>query len=156
MSKSRRQFLEGASVGLMAATVACNKTEPKPPEPTAGAPPAFGTAPEAGPPVSTATFAEAEKLVQVQMTPADREMAAGSWRRTLASLYERRTGPKKFALDATMAPATQWNPLLPNLKMGPDRDRFVRSKADPGPLPLNDADIAFAPLTQLSRWIETR
>ena len=26
----------------------------------------------------------------------------------------------------------------------------------PGPLPANDEDIAFAPLTQLSRWIETR
>ena len=25
-----------------------------------------------------------------------------------------------------------------------------------GPLPANDADIAFAPVTQLSRWIETR
>ena len=27
---------------------------------------------------------------------------------------------------------------------------------DPGPLPASDADIAFAPLTQLSRWIERR
>src|ERR1017187_7613994 len=99
MSKSRRQFLGGASAGLMAAAVACRKTAEKSSAPPAGAPPAFGTAPEAGPPVSTATFVEAEKLVQVEMTPAEREMAAGSWRRTLASLYERRTGPKKFALD---------------------------------------------------------
>jgi hypothetical protein len=90
------------------------------------------------------------------MTPADRQMAADSWRRTLASLYERRTGPKKVAIEASIAPATHWDPVLPGLKSGPDRDRFVRTKNDPGPLPASDADIAFAPLTQLSRWIETR
>src|ERR1700689_595116 len=160
MPESRRNFLGSASTGLIAAAVACQKSEPKPSEtkisePPPGAPPAFGTAPEAGPPVSTATFAEAEKLVQVEMTPAEREMAAGSWRRTLASLYERRTGPGKFPLDPSVAPATRWDPVLPNLKAGPDRDRFVRTRTDPGALPANDADIAFAPLTQLSRWIES-
>jgi Asp-tRNA(Asn)/Glu-tRNA(Gln) amidotransferase A subunit family amidase len=156
MAESRRQFLGGAPAGLIAAAVACQKTEVKSSAPPAGAPPAFGTAPEAGPPVSTATFAEAEKLVQVEMTPADRQMAADSWRRTLASLYERRTGPKKMAIEASVAPATRWDPVLPGLKISPGRDRFVRTKADPGPLPASDADIAFAPLTQLSRWIETR
>ncbi len=33
---------------------------------------------------------------------------------------------------------------------------FVRSRSAAAPLPTNDADIAFAPVTQLSRWIETR
>jgi Asp-tRNA(Asn)/Glu-tRNA(Gln) amidotransferase A subunit family amidase len=33
---------------------------------------------------------------------------------------------------------------------------FVRSKSDPGPLPPNDEDIAFAPVTKLSRWIENK
>ena len=36
------------------------------------------------------------------------------------------------------------------------QDRFVRSKSDPGSLPAKDEDIAYAPLTKLSRWIETR
>jgi hypothetical protein len=156
MAKSRRQFLEGVSAGLMAGAVACRQAGHKSAAPPAGAPPAFGTSPETGPAVSTTTFAEAEKLVQVEMTPAEREMAAGSWRRTLASLYERRTGPKKFFLDPSVAPATRWDPVLPTQKGGPGRDRFIRSKKDPGPLPANDADIAFAPLTQLSRWIESR
>ena len=156
MAESRRQFLGGASALIAAASVACQKSEPKASEPPAGAPPAFGTAPEAGPPVSTATFAEAEKLVQISLTPADRQMAADSWRRTLASVYERRTGPKKVSIEASVAPATRWDPVLPGLRSGPDRDRFVRTKTDPGPLPAADADIAFAPLTQLSRWIETR
>ena len=156
MPESRRQFLGGASAGLIAAAVACQKTEPMASEPPAGAPPAFGTSPEVGPAVSTATFAEAEKLVQVEMSSADRQMAADSWRRTLASLYERRTGPRKMPLEASVAPATRWDPVLPGLRGGPDRDRFVRTKIDPGPLPAGDADIAFAPLTQLSRWVESR
>jgi Asp-tRNA(Asn)/Glu-tRNA(Gln) amidotransferase A subunit family amidase len=156
MSESRRQFLGGASAGLLAAAVACQKSEPKAEAPPAGAPPAFGTAPEAGPPVSTATFAEAEKLVQIQLTPPDRQMAADSWRRTLASVYERRTGPKKMPIEASIAPATLWDPMLPGMKNTVEHDRFVRTKLDPGPLPASDADIAFAPLTQLSRWIETR
>jgi Asp-tRNA(Asn)/Glu-tRNA(Gln) amidotransferase A subunit family amidase len=156
MSESRRQFLGGASAGLIAAAVACKRDEPQASEQPAGAPPAFGTSPEVGPPVSTTTFAEAEKLVQIQLTPPDRQMAADSWRRTLASLYERRTGPKKVAIEPSVAPATRWDPVLPGLKNGPDRDRFIRTRLDPGPLPASDADIAFAPLTQLSRWIETR
>ena len=124
--------------------------------PTAGAPPAFGTSPEVGPEVSAPTFAEAEKLVQVQLSAAERGTAAASWRRTMAALLERRTGPRKIALEPTLAPATQWNPVLPGLKVGPTRDAFVRSTADPGPLPTSDAEIAFAPVTRLSRWIETR
>src|SRR5213082_124661 len=35
-------------------------------------------------------------------------------------------------------------------------DRFVRPAAEPHPLPATEADIAFAPLSQLSRWIESR
>ena len=37
-------------------------------------------------------------------------MAAASWQRSMAPLLERRVGPRKIALDATVAPATQWNP----------------------------------------------
>ena len=46
--------------------------------------------------------------------------------------------------------------MLPGMKSGVERDRFVRTKLDPGPAAAGDADIAFAPVTQLSRWIETR
>jgi Asp-tRNA(Asn)/Glu-tRNA(Gln) amidotransferase A subunit family amidase len=36
------------------------------------------------------------------------------------------------------------------------QDRFVRSQTDPGSLPAKDEGIAHAPVTKLSRWIETR
>ena len=75
----------------------------------------------------------------------------------MAALYERRTGPRKVALEPALAPATPGIRCCPRLQaVGPAHDRFVRSNADPGPLPANDADIAFAPVTQLSRWIEQR
>jgi len=46
--------------------------------------------------------------------------------------------------------------MLPGITAGPSRDRFVRSKADGAPLPASDDAIAVAPVTQLSRWIESR
>jgi Asp-tRNA(Asn)/Glu-tRNA(Gln) amidotransferase A subunit family amidase len=162
---TRRQFLVQAPLGLLAAAAACSgeqkagaSSQATPPAggPPAGAPPTFGTAPGAGPQVSAATFAEAGKLAQVELTPAEREMAAASWRSTMAPLVERRTGPKKVALDPAVSPATRWNPVLDGRDHGPARDRFVRSKGDQAPLPTDDADIAFAPVTQLSRWIEQR
>jgi Asp-tRNA(Asn)/Glu-tRNA(Gln) amidotransferase A subunit family amidase len=99
---------------------------------------------------------EAEKLVEVQLPKEQLAEAAGNWRSAMAPLYERRVGPRKTELEATLAPATQWNPMLPGVKAGPSADRFVRSKADPGPLPSKEEDIAFAPVWQLSRWIEER
>ena len=143
----------------MAALAACRKptensssSRPLPP----GAPPAFGTAPDAGPPVSVSTFAEAEKLVQFELSPAERQTAAGNWRKSMAPVYERRTGPRKFSPEPSVAPATRWDPKLPGLPAGPDRDRFIRTASAPVPIPAKDEDIAFAPLSRLSRWIETR
>ena len=156
MSKSRRRFLRHASVGLMAVSAACRRAEQKSAESVAGAPPTFGTAPEAGQRVSTSTFAEAEKLVQFEMTSAERDVAAGNWRRTMAPLYERRTGPRKLSLDPSIAPASRWDPALPGVKAGPERDRFLRPRTEPAPLPANDQDIAYATVSQLSRWIESR
>jgi Asp-tRNA(Asn)/Glu-tRNA(Gln) amidotransferase A subunit family amidase len=154
MSRSRRQFLIQASAGLLGAATAgaaAQTTEPPP-----GTPPAFGTGPQVGPEVSATTFTEAEKLVQIGLTESERELAARSWRSNMAALYERRTGPRKISLEPTLAPALQWDPVLPGQNAGPERDQFVRSKADPGPLPSRDEDIAFAPVTKLSRWIEAR
>lgn len=158
MSKSRRQFLTQTSLGLLAAATAYRSHAQQPGDLPPAQPPAFGVGPAVGPEVSPTTFTEAEKLVQVELTPGERTMAAASWRNTMAALYERRTGPRKLALEPTLAPATQWNPVLPSIaaKTGPERDRFVRSNNDPGPLPARDEEIAFSPVTKLSRWIEQR
>src|SRR4030095_15319855 len=164
---TRRQFLIRAPFGLVAAAAACRGESdtnakqtgaaPSPSTPsTPGAPPAFNTAPPVGPEVSATTFAEAEKLAQVTMTDAERAMAVGSWRRAMAPMLERRTGPRKVALEPELAPASKWNPALPGLAINVQRDRFVRSATDPGPLPASDDEIAYAPATRLSRWIQQR
>jgi Asp-tRNA(Asn)/Glu-tRNA(Gln) amidotransferase A subunit family amidase len=157
---TRRQFLIRSPLGFLTAAIACRNegsSSQSPATPaTPGAPPTFGTGVGSGPAVSPATFAEAEKLMQVAMTEAERRQAADSWRQSLAPYLERRTGPRKLTIAATDSPATLWNPTLPGSVVSPSRDRFVRSKVDDEPLPGSDAAIAFAPVTRLSKWIESR
>ncbi|HTC64385.1 MAG TPA: amidase family protein [Candidatus Saccharimonadales bacterium] len=156
MSKSRRQFLTNATLALLGTAAGCKSGSQKNAESPAGAPPAFGTSPPVGPEVSPATFEEAEKLLQFNLTAAEREEAARSWRTNIAAVYERRTGLRKVALSPATPPYSIWNPVLPGQKAGPEHDRFVFKLPDPGPLPAKDEEIAFAPVTQLSRWIEQR
>ena len=154
--KSRREFLTAMSLAALgtaaASRIYAQDLSTLPP----GAPPAFGAGPAFGPEVSVGTFSEGEKLVQFPLNDSERAIAASTWRRTLASVYERRTGPRKLPLESNLAPATQWDPALPGVKVVEQQNRFVRGKADPGSLPAKDEDIAYAPLTKLSRWIETR
>jgi Asp-tRNA(Asn)/Glu-tRNA(Gln) amidotransferase A subunit family amidase len=127
-----------------------------PPSSTPGAPPAFGTAPAVGPEVTAATFAEGEKLVQVPLTAADRAQAASNWRNAMAQLYERRTGPRKVAIPNEIQPFSIVRSVLPGQPSGPNGNHFIRSTPDAVPVPLSDQEIAFAPVTRLARWIETR
>jgi Asp-tRNA(Asn)/Glu-tRNA(Gln) amidotransferase A subunit family amidase len=160
MSTSRREFVALGSLGLLATALPASSLQSPDSQsqtPTPGAPPAFGTSPAVGPQVSPATFAEAEKLVQVEMTPADLAQAAGNWRMQVAPLYERRVGPRKLALKPALAPATLWNPSLPGIVTGsPAASTFIRSADPHAPLLAAEEDIAFASVAQLSRWIETR
>jgi Asp-tRNA(Asn)/Glu-tRNA(Gln) amidotransferase A subunit family amidase len=166
MASSRRQFITRTAIGL--AGVAAGQRAVAAPSDDAHAakaaaaaatsPPAFGTAPPVGPEVTAATFAEAEKLMQVKLTPAERALAVSTWRQSMAPMLERRTGPRKVALDG--APATRWDPSalpgVPAKDARTTRDRFLRSHAAVPPLPAHDEDLAYAPLTTLSRWLESR
>ena len=155
MPTSRREFLTATALGVLSGAAwtlhAQDQTQLPP-----GAPTAFGAGPPVGPQVNLTTFAEAEKLVQFPLNAPDRAMAAATWRRTLAGVYERRVGPHKLALESTLAPASRWDPMLPGIPSTRSRDRFARSSGHSAPLPANDDDIAYAPVTQLSRWIESR
>src|SRR5512145_1397477 len=135
---TRRQFLIRAPLGVLVAAAACGDDKQATPpaagtQATPGAPPTFATAPGVGPVVTPETFAEAEKLLQVTMSPAERQQAAGSWRSAMAPYLERRTGPRKVAIAETDAPASVWNPWLPGIPKPASRDRFVRSKPDAAP-----------------------
>ena len=156
MPDSRRQFLAKTSLGLLGAAVSRNAEVQEPSQLPPGAPSAFGTGPAVGPEVFPDTFAEAEKLARVELRPAERTQAAASWRVNLAALMERRTGPRNVSLEPPLAPFSRYDSVLLGQHPAAQRDRFVPSNSEPGPLSSNDADIAFAPVTKLSRWIEQR
>ena len=71
------------------------------------------------------------------------------WQRSMSAVQVRvswRWNLRSLPLRAGSCAARPENPS--------QRDRFLRSKTDTGPLPANEEDIGFAPLTQLSRWIK--
>jgi Asp-tRNA(Asn)/Glu-tRNA(Gln) amidotransferase A subunit family amidase len=161
MATTRRELLVRAAAGMASAAIAggarADEKDAGTPDTTPGMPPAFGTAPPVGPPVAPSTFAEAEKLAQVELTPAARAQAASNWREAMAPLYERRTGPKKVAIEDPVAPALCWDPRsIDPAGARPSRGQFRPSNAAPGPLPRRDDDIAYATVAQLSRWIRSR
>ncbi|AFL87588.1 amidase, Asp-tRNAAsn/Glu-tRNAGln amidotransferase A subunit [Terriglobus roseus DSM 18391] len=156
---SRRAFLVQSASAALAVAAGAQTPAPQAP-PTAGAPPAFGTAPAVGPKVTPEDFAHAEKLMQITMTPAKRAEAAGNWQNSMAALLERRTGPRKVALEDGLAPATTWNPVL----SGKDSHRSTGSSKESAQifstvttkLLADDESIAFAPVTSLSHWIQSK
>jgi Asp-tRNA(Asn)/Glu-tRNA(Gln) amidotransferase A subunit family amidase len=160
MPASRREFLASSSVAALAAAFssATGKAQAPPSQQpaTPGAPPAFGTAPAVGPEVSATDFAHAEKLVQVEMTGRERNQAASNWREQMAPNYELRTGPRKVEMPQSVAPAAVWNPVLPAIRLHAGDGGFVRSAATGKALPASEEEIAYAPVTQLSRWIESK
>jgi Asp-tRNA(Asn)/Glu-tRNA(Gln) amidotransferase A subunit family amidase len=165
MTQTRRDFLAAGALGVLGATLPLDaQTGTQTPAPAAnqqtpGAPTAFGTAPPVGPQVTVSTFVEAEKLVQIEMSPADRAQAAGNWREAMAPLYERRTGPRKLTLEEGLAPATVWNPMLPGVhagKSGVEGNHFVIGEGVHVPLPADEETIAYASVPQLGRWIKSR
>src|SRR5262245_59245837 len=123
---TRRQFLISAPLSALVAASACRSAatpnDPPSAPATAGAPPTFGTGTGTGPEVTAQTFAEAERLMQITMTPAERQQAAGSWRQSLAQYLERRTGPRKVTIADTDALATLWNPAIRGVTAAPTPD----------------------------------
>jgi Asp-tRNA(Asn)/Glu-tRNA(Gln) amidotransferase A subunit family amidase len=157
MPTSRREFVALSSMGLLAAALPGQSPDSQSQNSPPVAPPAFGTAPAVGPDVSGDTFRQAEKLVQIDMTQAELDEAAKNWRMQVAPFYERRVGPRKVELEDGLAPATQWNPFLPGTqRTGPSANHFLRTADQHTPLPIDEADIAYASVAQLSQWIEQR
>jgi Asp-tRNA(Asn)/Glu-tRNA(Gln) amidotransferase A subunit family amidase len=127
---------------------------------TPGAPTAFGTAAPTGPAVDAATFATAEKLMQVTMTEKDRAEAASNWQQSMAAVVERRIGPRKVPLGYDEVPATVWYPELPTDARVGDAAKLAEPSAESFvvavPLPADDASIAFAPVYHQAHWIRTK
>jgi len=165
MSSSRRHFIASSSLAALAAAFESSSLRAQgtlgsqvPPnqQPTPGPPSAFSNGSVAGPIVTADDFAHAEKLVQFEMSDAERDEAAVNWRAQMAPLYELRTGPRKLEFPQSVAPATVWNPILPGLQLHEGNGTFVRSAAAGKALPTSDEEIAYAPVTLLSQWIRSK
>lgn len=157
---TRREFFIKAPIALAGVAAACRGGEQSAAtsgvSSTPGAPPAFGTAAGVGPAVTASDFAGAEKLMQLTNSAEERAMMAESWRRTLSSTLERRVGPRTIAIPPELSPAMVWNPAHAIGAVSGPSERFVRTPGETHGLPGNDEDIAFAPVTSLSRWIERK
>lgn len=101
--------------------------------------------------VTPRTLAEAEKLADLRFTPAERRTAATSYRRFIDGFREARDA----ALENGEAPGGGFDPRLPGMTFETEQRPLVRSRGRVPRLPDDDIDIAFAPVTVLSRWIES-
>jgi Asp-tRNA(Asn)/Glu-tRNA(Gln) amidotransferase A subunit family amidase len=154
-SSTRRAFLRSTS--SIAATmvllrraagggqdVSQEETAATPPEATQQPP-----EPKTDSDITLNTIAEAEKLAGVRFTRSERKLILQTIDEEVQRLLARRT----IELPRELAPAQIFDPCLPGMSFDEMGDSFLQSNDDGWPLPERADDIAFAPVTQLSRWI---
>lgn len=95
-------------------------------------------------------IAAAEKVMSVKHRKSEREQLA----KTLHLQVARDLARRDIDLGNASNPACQFEPCLPGTEL-PTRERFRPSRPRPRKLPERDADIAFAPLTDLGAWLRT-
>jgi Asp-tRNA(Asn)/Glu-tRNA(Gln) amidotransferase A subunit family amidase len=105
----------------------------------------------AEPPITADTIAAAERIAGVEYTEAERALMLDNIGAQIALAHERRA----VALPPTLPPATRFDPRPPGFVMPPQcTSRWP--EAEVPDLPEDEADIAYAPLTDLAGWIRTR
>ncbi len=99
--------------------------------------------------ITIETIEAAEKLVGVSYTLEERELMLDNLNGQIEAARARRA----LRFDNSLPMALRFDPRLPGFPAPPPQTPLRPSATDPGPLPESDEDIAFAPLTRLSRWI---
>ena len=92
----------------------------------------------------------AERLVGVSYTREERELMLDN----LDGQIEAARARRALTFENRVPPASRFDPRLPGFRPPPPQAPIRGSAADPGRLPDSDEDIAYAPVTSLSRWIE--
>lgn len=102
--------------------------------------------------IDAETIAHAQKLLGIEFSAEERAVMAEGYERTVRAFVARR----ERTLPNGLAPAHTFDARAAGggARGGTVDAEFVRSADDPGPLPARDPDIAYAPVTRLSRWIE--
>ncbi len=98
--------------------------------------------------ISAETVRAAEQVAGVAYSEAERAVMLDN----LASQIELAVRRRAVTLPHDLAPATRFDPRLPGWTPSP-AEPFRPMLDLPGELPGDDADIAFAPVTQLAGWI---
>ncbi len=105
--------------------------------------------------ITIQTIREAEKVLGVEFSDEQREVIRQTIHDQLRMVRARQVAPLP---SNHFAPATSFDPRLPGYAGSPTLLERPPSwsSVDPGPLPENEDDIAFAPVTHLSHWIRHR
>ena len=141
--QGRRDFLKSAGAVTATALVTGNSLSTEK-HPASEASRAAG--------ITRQTFVEAEKLTGVPYTDSERDMMIGTVEQQV--LRAKQVRNLKIKNDY-YAPATVFNPRLPETRLpAPAWKRETHEKLPP--VPGNEEDIAFAPITQLSEWIRSK
>ena len=98
--------------------------------------------------IATDTIAAAETLFGLVYTAEERAQMLGNLEGQIASAIARRAVP----IANSVPMASRFDPRLPGFAMPHGADVLCLSGAT-DPLPVDDADIAFAPVTHLAAWI---
>ncbi|UCD75365.1 MAG: amidase [Phycisphaerales bacterium] len=151
----RRAFL--LSTGAVAAsTVLARRVFGSQQEPPQAKPPteedAVEVAQEQAQAITSRTIAEAEKLAGVKFTSRERKQILKDLEEEVQRLLVRRS----LDLPNSLAPGQIFDPRLPDMIFDLEQRPLVPSDDETGSLPDSDEDIAFAPVTKLSHWIERR
>ena len=100
-------------------------------------------------PITIETVEAAERIAGVTYTRAERELMVDN----LDGQIEAARARRALTFENHVPTASRFDPRLPGFRAPPPQAPIRGSAAEPGPLPDSDEDIAFAPVTSLSRWI---
>jgi Asp-tRNA(Asn)/Glu-tRNA(Gln) amidotransferase A subunit family amidase len=115
------------------------------------APPAPVPVVTQGTEVTAATIGEAAKIHAFEVAVAARDRLARSIPGQIAAVRAVRAVPRPLELQ----PGITFDPRLPGVTYAPQRNRVVLHPGRPPDLPGRDEDIAFAPVTSLSAWLQS-
>lgn len=101
------------------------------------------------PKIKAETIAAAERLADVDYTASEREQIAALLPEQMAATRAVRA----LGIGNGVPMACVFDPRLPGFEMPALSDTQTYRTTDPGPLPVDEADIAFAPVTRLAAWL---
>ena len=101
--------------------------------------------------ISVSDIAIAEKLLGIEYSQDERDLMVDNLEDLIAAAQAQRG----VIFPNTLPPATTFDPRLPTTVVPGHQKPVAVSQIDPGPLPDDEADIAYSPVTHLSEWIRS-